>query len=546
MKKIIVALSIISALFLAGCDTKKNVNSDMQENNNNQSQENIANSGENTSGEIVSKNNEITEKEHINPYIKYSQNAYHDYIYINDLANDIEEINLTTFTIDELQILRNIPFAQKGHDFKNADLAEFFNNESWYQKIEGKVVTLSELSSDEQKILSMIDAQIYKHKEKENSIPKYQYDSKKEIVYSFCTYNNDFGRKFDFPYVNINSANVKELNDKIYNWAMPIILGTYFECESAGYKYYLNNDILTIIIVERCGYGGETGFHFNIDINTGDFISNLEILQRNGIAVEKILNLKDKLLDSKTPNIYETTLKEYYLKIGDSYDKFFGNDLLNNPSEWTLVYLDNEQKMHVILELPTLAGAAGVSQFIDCIVEFQNITLDLTQPISISELLERNKLEIQNNQEHELNLGEFKIGNNSGELSISVKNQLVVKINGNIVHEYEANLIDCATLVMFKNYIICTDNYDFAGGYAYVFNEYGEKVYEFFTDHEKIEVENDVLLYSIYQGKLLEKSEEGIGTFARGHYELREENGVFIAKLINIDENDLNNFTIID
>ena len=111
--------------------------------------------------------------------------------------------------------------------------------------------------------------------------------------------------------------------------------------------------------------------------------------------------------------------------------------------------------------------------------EFKNITLDLTQPISISELLERNKLEIQSNQEHELNLGEFKIGNNSGELSISVKNQLVVKINGNIVHEYEADLIDCATLVMFKNYIICTDNYDFAGGYAYVFNEYGEKVYEF-------------------------------------------------------------------
>lgn len=178
--------------------------------------------------------------------------------------------------------------------------------------------------------------------------------------------------------------------------------------------------------------------------------------------------------------------------------------------------------------------------------EFKNITLDLTQPISISELLERNKLEIQSNQKHELNLGEFKIGNNSGELSISVKNQLVVKINGNIVHEYEANLIDCATLVMFKNYIICTDNYDFAGGYAYVFNEYGEKVYEFFTDHEKIKVENDVVLYSIYQGKLLEKSEEGIGTFARGHYELREQNGVFTEKLINIDENDLNNFTIIN
>ena len=34
-----------------------------------------------------------------------------------------------------------------------------------------------------------------------------------------------------------------------------------------------------------------------------------------------------------------------------------------------LVYLDNEQNIHVIFELPTIAGAEG-HNFIDCIVEF--------------------------------------------------------------------------------------------------------------------------------------------------------------------------------
>lgn len=371
MRNIILLIVAIIIIGLVGCTPKTDVS--------NNNKENIIQSGdniENLSGEIeiADKNNEFIEEEHINPYMKYSP-LYYYYAdtyeeYIKDLANGIEANPLAQASIDELQILRNLPFAKKGHDFKNADLAEFFNNEPWYEKIEGKEVTLSELSSDEQKALSMIDAQINKHQETKNSIHKYEYDSNKQIVYSFWTYNDEYGRKFDFPYINIDSDNIKELNDDIYNWAMPIILGTYFECESAEYKYYLNNDVLTVIIVEKCGYGGESGFHLNIDVNTGEFISNSEILKRNKVEIEKISNLKDKLLDSKTTNVYETTLKEYYSKIGDSYDENFGNDLLNNPSKWTLVYLDNKQEIHVILELPTLAGATDASGFIDCIVEF--------------------------------------------------------------------------------------------------------------------------------------------------------------------------------
>lgn len=103
-------------------------------------------------------------KEQNNPYMAYSPL---DYSYteayekiINYYANSVDATFEHITSEDELQILRNLPFAKKGHDFKNADLKEFFNYESWYKRIEGKTVTLEELSADEQKVISMIDARI--------------------------------------------------------------------------------------------------------------------------------------------------------------------------------------------------------------------------------------------------------------------------------------------------------------------------------------------------------------------------------------------------
>lgn len=163
MKKILLIASIISVLVLSGCNTNKDVN-------NNQNQENIVNSGENLSGEIIlDKNNETIKEDHINPYMKYSPlyyyytNSYEEYI--KEYTNSTDTNPFDRFYMEELQILRNLSFAKKGHDFQNTDLAEFFENESWYQKIDGKNVTLSELSSDEQKVLSKIDKQINKYKE---------------------------------------------------------------------------------------------------------------------------------------------------------------------------------------------------------------------------------------------------------------------------------------------------------------------------------------------------------------------------------------------
>ena len=353
----------------------------MLDNNDNQNQENTISFGESKSSEIVSeeKNNEVIEEEHVNPYMKYSPLDYYyieRYEYaISDIVND--DYFLFAKSIDELQILRNLPFAKKGHDFKNSDLAEFFSKEDWYEKVPGKSVALSELNTVEQKALSIIDAKIHNLKDIESSVPKYTYDPNKEIVYSFYKYKDDY-RKFDFPYINIDAENVEKLNESIYNWAMPIILGTYFECDNAEYEYYLNNDILTVIIEEECGYGGESGYHLNIDLNTGEYISDSEFLTKNGLDIENILDLKDKLLDSKITSPHNSTgmtLRDYDSRLKLTFATDVGdyenlvNEKINNPEKWILVYLDYEQNVHVIVYLPTLAGAADAYQFVDCIVE---------------------------------------------------------------------------------------------------------------------------------------------------------------------------------
>lgn len=376
MKKIILTISLISVLFLVGCEKNQEVNNEVMGNTDNQNQENIINSGENVSGEII-------EEEHINPYMMYSRGLYYTVQnyeeYIESFVNIDEEtsVDLARSPIELLQLLRNLPFAMKGHDFKDADLAEFFNKEDWYKKVEGKQVALSELNSNEQKFLSIVDAQIKKHRETMNSVPKYEYDPNKEIVYSFYSFGSRYGQEegYNFPYINIDSENIKKLNNEIYDWAMPIILGTYFECSFAEYKYYLNDNILTVIIEEKYGYGGKSGFHYNIDVETGEFISNLDVLAIKGIEIEKIPNLKEKLSKSKIvkdDNVEwngATLLEEYCSHFGN-YMEYAGNEILENPEKWTLIYLDNEQKIHVILELPTLAGATDGTDFIDCIVEF--------------------------------------------------------------------------------------------------------------------------------------------------------------------------------
>ena len=62
----------------------------------------------------------------------------------------IEKSEIQNWDKDKLYLAYNEIFARYGHDFKTQEYKDYFNTKSWYQPIEGKVVSLDELSEIEQ------------------------------------------------------------------------------------------------------------------------------------------------------------------------------------------------------------------------------------------------------------------------------------------------------------------------------------------------------------------------------------------------------------
>lgn len=94
-------------------------------------------------------NIEVNDLENLNPYIlKYSDNWV------------ISRVDLIDLTDEQLNIAYNEIFARHGHDFKTQSLKEYFNSLSWYRPIDGKTVTLEELSNTERNNLKTIKEEI--------------------------------------------------------------------------------------------------------------------------------------------------------------------------------------------------------------------------------------------------------------------------------------------------------------------------------------------------------------------------------------------------
>ena len=87
-----------------------------------------------------------------------------DYLKIRVISNEILPSSQKLLTKDEIQAIYpddltrayNEPFARHGHDFKVADLKNYFSLWAWYQPEEGKVVPLEELTEIEKANVTLI------------------------------------------------------------------------------------------------------------------------------------------------------------------------------------------------------------------------------------------------------------------------------------------------------------------------------------------------------------------------------------------------------
>ena len=78
------------------------------------------------------------------------------YIIPESDTRKIEKSEIENLTLDELNKAYNEIFARHGHEFKNAELKEYFNSMSWYSVVPNKTVSLNELNEIEKYNLDII------------------------------------------------------------------------------------------------------------------------------------------------------------------------------------------------------------------------------------------------------------------------------------------------------------------------------------------------------------------------------------------------------
>ena len=78
------------------------------------------------------------------------------YILPESDTRKLEKIEVQNLSLDELNKAYNEIFARHGHDFKNAELREYFNLLSWYEPVTNKSVGMGELNEFEQYNLNII------------------------------------------------------------------------------------------------------------------------------------------------------------------------------------------------------------------------------------------------------------------------------------------------------------------------------------------------------------------------------------------------------
>ena len=183
-------------------------------------------------------------------------------------------------------------------------------------------------------------------------------DNSKDLVYTakakvqYYNYNiDDMDYKdVDVIQVNLNNDNIKALNEKIIKYTQD---SSNWEFDT---KYYLNDDILSIVLTYYTEGDPYYFFVFNIDTNTGNILTNEELLYNIGLTdnlTEKISDAVYKVLDE---NKAGTELDPY----GDWY---FMSEICNDFRQELKVnipmFLNENGKLSIIVSYCTPAGSGG-------------------------------------------------------------------------------------------------------------------------------------------------------------------------------------------
>lgn len=234
------------------------------------------------------------------------------------------------------------------------DLSDKFGETVYKQKIQQLGI------KDESSVINLI-------KDKDASVQQ-------ELVTDAYTYNGTTKDEFSatisykIPKININSSDVTKINNEIDEKITSEAKKAVSAINDGGiwlykifYNYYINDNILSVVI-EMDFDNDVTGFYvYNIDKNTGKRINNKDIISKKGMTTkqfeEKLINaVKNKFVsgygDINDWGATQGTTKNQYQ---EQYNKTISASNCN--ADIQMMYLDENGKINVVAKIYSLAGA---------------------------------------------------------------------------------------------------------------------------------------------------------------------------------------------
>ncbi len=189
---------------------------------------------------------------------------------------------------------------------------------------------------------------------KSNDIELKKIDDKKEYVYNNPKYNDK-----SIPYVNLNSEDAKKINNQIEKY---VDNEAKNEWNDLSYKYYINKNIVSILLVNRIGDTDNRKYKvYNIDINTGKKVTNKEILNIKKMNMNDVSsNLKETIENSYGENISfakENNIKNDNPEIDSTIYEANKNSCENLKIDSIKIFLNERQELCIVHTIYNIAGA---------------------------------------------------------------------------------------------------------------------------------------------------------------------------------------------
>lgn len=201
-----------------------------------------------------------------------------------------------------------------------------------------------------------------------------------ENDYSYMTelYNPETGEAeetevpctYRIPQINLSGDDVEQINAELYNTYRPIIEDSVSEIKQEGYpissseisyQWAVNGNMLSLVVL-NCSwpdFGGHDVYEvYNIDISTGEEVSQDTVLQTAGLTSEAYTEKAKQVLGSAYWSNWEPDNENF--KNQDFVD-FFNKQLGKTISEENIAnsqcYINDKGEICIIASIYSLAGA---------------------------------------------------------------------------------------------------------------------------------------------------------------------------------------------